>query len=283
MQDDSRSRPGRPPQPSDHPLGQLIRDKRLAKGWSILDLAAHVGIKPTSMALVSAIERGTMAPSEEVAERLAHVLDIPLSLLLEWAQTRHRPRSSAQVEAVRSRYEKTGKPALERLLSSTPVSIEWAAGPRDVITTDAPKSRSDIPVFEAGVDPDRQGVRPQAFLPSSQLPPSLAKALVRPIAFRVSDDDFERLRRPSYETARPLYAIVTRPPVVTIDPREPYAVRRHGRVLLAYIGWDGKELFVLPPPGRPGFKRSPADGPAGLRYRLVGQVVAMMGWVKDPR
>jgi hypothetical protein len=50
-----------------------------------------------------------------------------------------------------------------------------------------------------------------------------------------------------------------------------------------HIGWDGKEVFVLPPVGRPGLKRSPAEGLAGLRYRLVGQVVALMGWVKDDR
>jgi hypothetical protein len=49
-------------------------------------------------------------------------------------------------------------------------------------------------------------------------------------------------------------------------------------VLLAYVAWDGRELFILAPSGTPGLDRDGADGVRGLQERVVGQMVVMVGW-----
>lgn len=257
----------------------LIRERRLAKGWSIVKLAEEVGLGATSMSLISLIEQGEMAPRLDVAEKLAQVLDIEAAPLIDWArQTRHRLHAPRDVSA-QSEYIPRAEAWQQRLRASAALpSIEWAPGPLTVATHRARAARDDLPLYDAGADPDRTGVRPIGFIPTDDVPPSLLLMLVRPVVFVVSDEDFERLKRPIYGVARPRYALVTRAPVETIDPREPYAVRRHRRVLLAYVGWDGHELFILPPPGKPGFDRAGAEGLRGLQSRVVGQVVAMMGW-----
>jgi transcriptional regulator with XRE-family HTH domain len=291
MQEASFTRRGRKPSPdSEHPLGRLVRERRLAKNWSIAELAAEVGIRPTSISLISEIERGLRAPSLEVAGKLAQALDIPATPLLDWARTRRSPRSVDQVRAERSRYTSEELPRLEeslrtapalwderRLVSSDPL-IEWAAGPAGSVAGVQPEAADDVPVFGPGVDPDGRGARAVAFIPRRHFPTSLAEALVRPVAFVVSDEDFDRLKRPVYGAERPRYAVVTRPPIETIDPRQPYAVRRRGQVKLAYVAWDGRELLILPPPGKGRFDSASASGPRGLEKRLVGQVVAMLGW-----
>jgi transcriptional regulator with XRE-family HTH domain len=292
MPEELTTRRGRKPSTeSDHPLGRLVRERRLARNWSIAKLAEEVGIRPTSISLISEIERGRRAPSLEVAEKLAQVLDLPTAPLLDWAETMRRsPRSQAQVRAERSRYETEGLSELADRLRTTPPSwdhfragspdpsIEWAPGPSGSVAVPRPEADDDVPVFPPGTDPDGRAARPAAWMPRRHLPSSLAGSLVRPVAFVVSDEDYERLKRPIYADRRPRFALVTRTPVHTIDPREPYAVRRRGQVKLAYVAWDGREVFILPPPGRPGFDHASAEGPRGLEKRLVGQIVAMLGW-----
>jgi transcriptional regulator with XRE-family HTH domain len=290
MQEDSPSRRGRKPSTeSEHPLGRLVRERRLARNWSIKDLAQEVGIGENSWSLISEIERGRRAPSLEVAHKLSLALGIDAALLLEWAETMRRvPRSTTQLREARSRYTEA-LPELERTLRSTPQlwdrvrstpapSIEWAPGPTGPIARPQREADDDVPVFPPGMDPDGGRARPVAWIPRRLFPTSLADSLVSPVAFVVSDEDFDRLKRPVYGDRRPRFALVTRAETHTIDPREPYAVRRRGQVKLAYIAWDGREVYILPPPGRPGFDRASADGPRGLQRRLVGQVVAMLEW-----
>jgi transcriptional regulator with XRE-family HTH domain len=292
MQEDSASRRGRKPSSdSDHPLGRLIRERRLARHWSIAELAAQVGIRPTSISLISEIERGRRPPSLEVADKLAQALDIPAAPLLDWAHTMRRiPRSPAQVQEARSRYSGETMRELEQSLRSTPPlwdrprvdppdpAIEWAPGPAGLVSTAERDAADDVPVYGPAMDPEARGARPVSWIPRRHFPASLAESLERPVAFVVSDEDFARLERPIYGGRRPRFAVVTRAPLRTIDPREPYAVRRRGQVKLAYVAWDGRDVFILPPPGRPGIDRASADGPRGLEARLVGQVVAMLGW-----
>jgi transcriptional regulator with XRE-family HTH domain len=270
MQEDPVVRRGRKPS-SDfhHPLGALVRDRRLAKNWSIAELAAEVGIRATSISLISEIERGLRPPSLEVAEKLARVLDIPAADLVDWAHTRRSPRSVERVSADLSRYKKE-LPQLEesmrtsqslwdeRRTGATHPLLERAPGPLDYVATMQQESGDDVPVFGPGTDPDGRAARAVAWIARRHLPASLAEALVRPVAFVVSDEDFDRLRRPAYGTRRPRYAVVTRPSIHTIDPREPYAVRRRGQVKLAYLAWDGRELLILPPPGKGRFSRGSA-------------------------
>ena len=87
-------RRGRTPKPTSHPLGRIIRERRVAKGLSLAQLAEAVGIGPNSVSLVAAMEHGTIPPRRDVAERLAAVLDVDREPLLMWADTRMSPRTS---------------------------------------------------------------------------------------------------------------------------------------------------------------------------------------------
>ena len=191
-----------------------------------------------------------------------------------WSPERARAAVSRLEETLRS------SPGLweQFHVRSVEPSIEWTPGPSGSVARTDREAQDDVPVFGPGMDPDGRGARPVAWIPRRHFPTTLAGTLVRPVAFVVSDEDVDRLKRPVYGHRRPRFAVVTRPAIHTIDPREPYAVRRRGHVKLAYVAWDGRELLILPPPGKGRFDSASADGPRGLEKRLVGQVVAMLGW-----
>jgi transcriptional regulator with XRE-family HTH domain len=276
LQDDSTPRRGRPPTATSHPLGSQIRQRRIARNWSIERLAEEVGLGAGSMSVISRIERGDMAPSLDVAQKLAALLDLPASPLIDWATQSRHVLYSRKVQQDRTK----------EWQQLTPPSIEWALGPARIPMHRQLSAEDGAPVYDVGVDPGRHDVRPKGFIAWADMRESLSastlRALVDPFVLLFSDADFERLRRPTYGTSRPTYALVTRQPVQTIDPQEPYVVRRHSRVLLAYVGWDGHELFILPPPGKSHLRRVPAEGREGLQKRIVGQVLAMLGWDRQP-
>jgi len=141
-------------------------------------------------------------------------------------------------------------------------------------------SPNQIPILPAGVDPDRYRRRPLGYLDRSSIERLIGDRarLIRPIAYELSDDDFERLRRVAHPHGRPLHALVSRDVPIEIDPREPYAVRFEDRVILAYCAWDGRELVVLQPPGQTGFARLRARRPSDLEDHIVGQVVTLNWW-----
>jgi transcriptional regulator with XRE-family HTH domain len=287
-------RRGRTPKPTSHPLGRLIRERRLAKGLSLAQLAEAVGIGPTSVSLIAAMEHGSIPPRRDVAERLAAVLELDREPLLMWADTRMAPRASwvalQEREELTSLFERAwytppqmeaapGRlkvPAGQDLLVSEPMALAWRPPSRDA----ADQPPNQIPILPAGVDPDRYEGRPLGYLdrvPIERLIAGRAE-LVRPVAFELSDDDFERLRRVVHPHGRPLHALVSRATPVEIDPREPYAIRFGRHVILAYCAWDSRELVVLQAPGHTGFARLKAKGQAALSRHIVGQVVTLNWW-----
>jgi hypothetical protein len=139
---------------------------------------------------------------------------------------------------------------------------------------------NQIPIFPAGADPDRYRRRPLGYLDRNAIERLIAgrAELIRPIAYMLGDDDFDRLRRVAQAHGRPLHALVSRPAHLEIDPREPYAIRFDGRVILAYCAWDGRELVVLQPPGHTGFARLKARNEDALSDHVVGQVVTLNWW-----
>ena len=167
------------------------------------ELAAEVGIRPTSISLISEIERGLRAPSLEVATKLALALGIPAEPLLDWAHTRRSPRSVEQVRAERSRYRSEELPRLEESMRTAPSLwderrmaltgplAEWGPGSAGSVAGLTPESPDDVPVYGPATDPDGRAARPVAYIPRRRLPTSLAEALVRPVAFVVSDEDFD--------------------------------------------------------------------------------------------
>jgi len=268
-------RRGRSPKPTTHPLGRLVRERRLAMGLSMADLAKQVGIGPTSVSLIAAMEHGIIPPRRDVAEQLAAVLGIDREPLLMWADTRVSPRSvdaaleeRKQLRALFSRQYMT-RPAPQAVPTASP-------GSRTV--TGVPVEQ--IPILPAGADPDRYRRKPLGYLDRAMIERLLAgrAELVRPIAYELSDDDFERLRRVAHPAGRPLHALVSRPLPIEIDPREPYAIRFKGRVILAYCAWDGRELVVLQAPRHEGFARLKVRRQSDLEDYVVGQVVTLNWW-----
>ncbi len=283
-------RRGRTPKPTDHPIGRLIRERRTALGLSLAALAEQVGIGPTSVSLLASMEHGTLPPRRDIAEKLADVLGIDRELLIEWSTMRVSQHAPGTVLEQRREYDsslreswETRIEAIEDSASLMAFAARTAAFRARLVESDgtlpdAPPNT--IPVYPAGADPDRFRGRLAAHVDRA-LAERLVQGkadLIRPIAYLISDDDLDRLRRPAYPDTPPTYAVVSRPLPVTIDPREPYAIRFDRRVILAYCAWDGRELVVLDPPGHRGFARLKARSADSLEDLVVGQVVALSWW-----
>lgn len=234
-------------------------------------LAEQVGIGPTSVSLIAAMEHGSIPPRRDVAEQLAAVLEIDREPLLMWADTRMSPR--AVEEAMREREQVDA--LFTRAFTGQPPALALSAGR---LSADDPVDQ--IPILPAGADPDRSRRKPVGYLDRAAIERLIAgrAELIRPIAYQLADEDFERLRRVAPPVRRPLHALVSRPVPIEIDPREPYAVRFEGRVILAYCAWDGRELVVLQPPGHDGFARLKARRQSDLEDHVVGQVVTLNWW-----
>jgi transcriptional regulator with XRE-family HTH domain len=278
-------RRGRIPKPTSHPLGRLIRDRRLAKGLSLAQLAEAVGIGPTSVSLIAAMEHGSIPPRRDVAERLADVLELDREPLLMWADTRMSWRAREELETrVTSWYSPLPELPSGRLIGPGTQDVRGSAQmpllDRLAGGSAAEPPPTQIPILPAGKDPDRYRRRPLEYLDRHAMERLIGgrAELINPIAYELSDEDFERLRRVAHPLGRPRHALVSRPTPIAVDPREPYAIRFGSGVILAYCAWDGRELVVLQPPGDTGFARLKARGQAALDRHVVGQVVALNWW-----
>jgi transcriptional regulator with XRE-family HTH domain len=270
----------------------MIRERRMAKGLSLAQLAEAVGIGPTSVSLVAAMEHGDIPPRRDVAERLAAVLEISPEPLLMWADTRMSPRAADAALSDRARLEALFKQAESPRLTlgslraslisraARDVDLEDALALPSLAGRGADAPPNQIPILPAGADPDRYRRKPLGHLDRVAIERLIAgrAELVRPIAYELSDEDFERLRRVVHPHGRPLHALVSRPLPIVMDPREPYAIRFEGRVILAYCAWDGRELVVLQPPKHRGFARLKAKRESDLEEHIVGQVVTLNWW-----
>src|SRR6187200_2540469 len=117
-------RRGRTPKPTDHPIGRMIRERRLALGLSLAGLAEKVGIGQTSVSLIALMEHGTLPPRRDVAEKLAGVLGLDRDLLLEWSSMRVSPHMPSEVLQQRQEYDAALRDAWE-------TNIEAAASKED--------------------------------------------------------------------------------------------------------------------------------------------------------
>jgi len=264
----------------------------MAKGLSLAQLAEKIGIGPTSVSLVAAMEHGDIPPRRDVAQSLAAVLELDPEPLLMWADTRVSPRAADDALSDRARLEALFTQAESPLLArgTARMSLSARAVSRDGDPTDAlamPSTGSGadaalnkIPILPAGADPDRYRRKPLGYLDRVAIERLIAgrAELIRPIAYELSDEDFERLRRVAHPHGRPLHALVSRPLPIVVDAREPYAIRFDGRVILAYCAWDGRELVVLQPPKHRGFARLKAKRESDLEEHIVGQVVTLNWW-----
>jgi transcriptional regulator with XRE-family HTH domain len=78
-------------------IGQRIKQERLARSWSLSDLAERAGV---SKAMISKIERGEASPTATLLGRLSGALGLALSALLALAEQSGKRVSRRDEQAV---------------------------------------------------------------------------------------------------------------------------------------------------------------------------------------
>lgn len=92
-------RRGRPPKPTEHPVGDHMRQRRKVLGLTVREVALRVGLKESSASYLSQIESGAKTPHPALALRLAEALLDDPRIYLAWAATGRR---SDPVETARA-------------------------------------------------------------------------------------------------------------------------------------------------------------------------------------
>ena len=77
---------GRPASPPGSSLGEYLRGLRLARGWTIRELAKAIGLSETSAAYISQMEAGLKVPHHLLAQKLAEQLGDPKGVFPLWAE-----------------------------------------------------------------------------------------------------------------------------------------------------------------------------------------------------
>ncbi len=327
LDDGNRGR-GRPSSPPGSSLGEYLRGLRLARGWTIRDLAARVGLPSSSASYISQLESGTKTPHESLAVRLAEQLGDEKGVFRLWALTGRRKEPTRAAAARRelarlmndptlmhdprfthpgfSRFEESsarlagwvGRSLLGGMQADS--SARWIAheqadghDSRDETreTGSAPEPSMlagfarplavRVPILSPGEDPDSasasmpgaETTEPGAFetvrLDSAA---QLTRTLVRPFAYRVTPESIPRL------------ASLLHPGDVVVFTREPgpvladeiYAVRHAGKIELAHLLWNGRQLLLLPDVGKSDFVLLDAHDDESARRLIAGHMVTVI-------
>ncbi len=96
-------------------IHQRIRNRRQERGLAGYELARRVGISPS---YISLIEKGTKVPSEEIAEKIARVLDDDPDLYRAWAHSTRVGDLEDTLTGVVRLMEISSDPRLRKLFSS---------------------------------------------------------------------------------------------------------------------------------------------------------------------
>jgi transcriptional regulator with XRE-family HTH domain len=159
MRDAERPRPGRPPRETDHPLGRRLREQRLAKGWTVRELALKLGLNESAAAYVSQLEAGLKTPNERLAHQLAAVLDDESGMYRLWAQLGRRSDPLRATRAIAQLAVILQDPRLEESLrgigDSTMITAPRSQQPLDAsaMRLDSARERSDGASRRPGVKP----------------------------------------------------------------------------------------------------------------------------------
>jgi transcriptional regulator with XRE-family HTH domain len=116
-------RRGRPPKPTEHPVGGHMRQRREALGLTVREVAVRVGLRPSSASYLSQIESGAKTPHPALALRLADALNDDPRIYLAWAATGRRSDPVETARAVQLLAETLGHPNYAGLVA------ERAPGP----------------------------------------------------------------------------------------------------------------------------------------------------------
>lgn len=271
------------------PIGQRIKDLRVAQGLTLQELADRVGIAPSH---VFHVENGDKVPSEDLAVKLARALRDDEDLYRAWARARSRSDfytavQSAGVLAQFLRAETRPAVGDERRESETTLkgwglpehAMEEQRLPSALRMSStsgiaAPRpARLLVPMIAAGEDPGQESV-PFHLVEMLRLDPRAldpAEPLERPFAYALTPSNTNRVGGLLPDRG---VALFTRR-VLPIVPHEIYAVRAGGRVELSRAMWNGRELLLLPAPGGSDFIVLPAASEANVAALIVGRVAVV--------
>ena len=270
------------------PIGQRIKELRTARGMTLQDLAEKVGIAPSH---VFHVENGDKVPGEDLAVDIARVLHDDEDLYRAWARARSRSDFYTAVESagVLAQYMLgAARPPEERAggLESHAVSARWERPRTDRASDAIPPSalrmgllrsatgpqpaRLLVPLLSAGADPGQRSASSEVLrLDPRALDP--AEPLERPFAYPLTGSNTRRVEGLLPDRG---VAILTRR-VLPVVAHEIYAVRHDGHVVLSRAMWNGRELLLLPAPGRSDFIVLPAASDAEAASLVAGRVAVV--------
>ena len=128
----------------------------------------------------------------------------------------------------------------------------------------------EIPLYPEGTDPDQSSpTGPPLILDRRLLPEGVEAGSL--FAYRVTGDTVRVAT-----IADGSYVVVHRG-AGRVTPEGLYAVRLHGRVVLARVLLSKRSLLVLPPEGKTKYDVIELESSAGAESYLVGRVVAVVG------
>ncbi len=306
------TRRGRPPRPSDHPLGEYLRQRRVARQLTVRDLAKLVGLPESSAGYISQLEAGTKIPNPELAAQLVKRLGDPLGAFMLWPMLGRRAEARDTASARRRLAQIFRDPRLAmdvRFGSPEDVRLEhgdaWTMRRRTAWREDdeQPASHHSAdalaplpPVSEARAEgPPAMDHSPPMYRPDAgrvlrvpmlrdAIDPDRAGEL---LGFARIDADRPGLEpmvepfafHPSPESVRrvahvlePGDLVVVTREPAPIQPHEIYLVRVDERVVLSQAMWNGRQLLLLPGIGGSDFIVLDAPDEAAVRRLVIGHV-----------
>ncbi len=296
MSETEKRRRGRPAKPTDHPVGSRLRQRREQRGLTVRETALLVGLRRTSASYLSQLESGAKTPHAALARRLAEVLEDDPRIYLAWAATGRRSEPLATARAVRTLAELLRHPDYELSPAGPPPGPVAAEGPSADLAPLRSVARSAGAPEPPVIEPPAGGGVPSAWLlvpelgegadpgdgvcvPASPITHRIAaealaavEPLERPFAYRLSAAGAERV---SDLLTPGDVAVLTRrvwPPV----PGAVHAVRLAGRVVLARVLWNNRQLLLLPGPERRDFLVLDAPDRATVERLLAGRIAATL-------
>jgi len=271
------------------PIGQRIKDLRVARGLTLQDLADKVEVAPSH---VYHVENGDKVPSEDLAVKLARALRDDEDLYRAWARARSRSDFYTAVESaeVLAQYLRTAKqgPVETEPVRREATQEQWERPElhgaidemRYSLHTIFPRrigapspARLLVPMFAAGEDPG-QAPELSRVVEMLRLDPRAldpAETLERPFAYPLTGPTTKRVEGLLPDRGD---AIFTRR-VLPVVAHEIYAVRQAGHVVLSRAMWNGRELLLLPAPGRSDFIVLPAASEVEAASLIAGRLAVV--------
>ena len=285
--------------PRTPPIPQRIRSRRRDRGLRAFELAGKAGISPS---YVSLIEKGAKVPDEDVAARLAQVLEDDEELYRAWArEARHGPTDPRTVGRLRLM---ASDPALRRRVARgddlddlsdleegvPPAAAALVAEFDGVFLASREASREEsavpepgaveypelleVPILFEGADPGEDSPHPSSVQDRLQLDQKLfASGAERNLfAYVISRESGEHVRG----LASPGDFVVFRRRARRISPQRIHAVRVKGRVVLSRVLFKGSALLLLPPEQEGDFDVLEVGDEAGARRAIAGYSVLLI-------